>query len=132
MKAVNKQKAEVAQFKKQFEGPTVASRLPKGGYVTGGGDPRHNARGTVGSGNSGSSGGGGGGGGGGLPKPRLIAANGLTDDQKQEQARKRAQVSSRFLLDRTFSVCFSFQNRILVSRTCVLNLVILRPIGYIL
>ena len=31
-------------------------------------------------------------------KPRLIAANGLTDDQKQEQARKRAQVSSLHLI----------------------------------
>ena len=89
VKAVNKQKAEIAQFKKQFEGPTVGSKLPKGGYVAADGDPRHgHGRGPLSSGNSGSSGGSG------PPKPRLIAANGLTDDQKQEQARKRAQVSA--------------------------------------
>ena len=85
VKAANKQKAEVAQFKKQFEGASVASRLPKGGYVASGGEP-HASRGP-GSGNSGTSGSVG------ASKPRLIAANGLTDDQKQEQARKRAQVS---------------------------------------
>jgi len=85
VKAANKQKAEVAQFKKQFEGASVASRLPKGGYVASGGEP-HASRGP-GSGNSGTSGSVG------ASKPRLIAANGLTDDQKQEQARKRAQMA---------------------------------------
>ena len=85
MKAANKQKAEVAQFKKQFEGPTVSSKLPKGGYVAAGGEP--NALRGPRSGNSVSNG---------APKPRLIAAlNGLTDDQKQDQARRRAQVSYR-------------------------------------